>query len=171
MKYISTFLFVILLTLTSFVTLADPHYCMSRDEAETLVKKLSQEAYILDYCDCCNDISDTGVNAFLIQITQMDIVPCEYDDTRFSVAIETAILAALKVKNGQYIAQVDEIASEPLFALLNYQFFLHEGQAQALGLLVKKDYERPNCSGIKGFPPAKMVNNRKYKAWLRKKMK
>jgi hypothetical protein len=152
---------------------ADPEDCMSKEEAETLVKKLKKERYIVDYCDCCDDASENGdVTANLLFIKKLSIVSCEYDDARFSVKMETQMLSSFAVNEGKYMGKATYEVNSMEYALLNYQFYFTNQRAPQLGYLVRNDeYEAPNCSGLDTFPNPEMVGDKKYQSWYKKKSK
>ncbi|NJL14440.1 MAG: hypothetical protein HC913_16485 [Microscillaceae bacterium] len=167
MKKIS-FLFILIAFASANGVWADPEDCMSRAEAEALVKKIKKERYLVDYCDCCNDVG-TGVTANLLLVKKAVVVSCEYDTERFSVKMEAQMLASFKVRDQEYAEKAAHEGNTWNLALLNYQYFLEKGQARHLGFALRPGYEAPRCSGLKSFPPAALLNDKKYSAWLAQK--
>ena len=147
--------------------LADPEDCMSKEEAENLIKNVKKEKYIMDYCDCCAEL-DPSVTANLLLITKLSIVPCEYDSESFSVKIETQTVASFLVIDQQYTSKTTFNANPINYALLNYQYYYTDGVALRLGYIIRVEYDAPDCSGLNTFPDPNLVNDKKYKSWYKK---
>ncbi|TAF67783.1 MAG: hypothetical protein EAZ55_01830 [Cytophagales bacterium] len=169
-KILFPLLTLILLGYSITKTYADPEDCMSKEEAELLAKEIKAQKYIIDYCDCCADVNtDAIVTANLLLIKTATVVPCEYDDTRFSVKIEYDLIKSLEVKSGEYVGTATWNGNPIKNALLNYQFFYADAVALQLGYAVRDSYQAPSCSGLQTFPDAKWINDKKYLAWYKKK--
>lgn len=155
---------------------ADPHDCMSKEEAETLAKKITNQ-YIIDYCDCCDAVNPDApallTSAKLLYVQQATVVPCSYDEGRFSVKITYTYAGAYNVDKGilkgKNIAKAQEDAMKIQEAVsLNYHFYLKNGKADRLyGLLGLKP--EGTCDGLNRFPTAKETKDKNYKAFLSKK--
>ena len=150
--------------------MADPHDCMSREDAEALIQKLMEERYIVDFCDCCYEISSPqDVTAKLLYVKSAEIIDCSYSKGRFSVRLDTEMMGSFEIRNQTYDKATIYDGPNHRLAVLNYQFYLKDGKSAQLGYLINSDYDPPNCSGLKAFPAAKLIKNKKYTAWLRKK--
>jgi hypothetical protein len=161
----------------SFLALADPHDCMSKAEAETLSKKILKQ-YIIDYCDCCDSVNpDANVlttSAKLLWVTSAQVVPCSYDETRYSVKIGYSFVGAYNVETGKLKGEnLAKMTSNVLriadYVSLNYHFFWSAGKVDRLYGLLQKAQEYGGCDGLDRFPTAKEADDKKYKAFISKK--
>lgn len=160
--------FLLLTLLVNTALWADPHDCISKIEAEALIERLLEERYLVNFCDCCYDLSGSSVEAKLIYVKSAKIINCYYDSERVSVRMETEVLGSYKILDQNYAESMDFEPVNEWTAILNYQFFLDKGKIRHLGFAIKEDYEPPSCSGLKGFPSAKLVKKKTYKSWLKK---
>jgi|GEM_PF-2262771 len=172
-------LFSLALLFASVCVFADPHDCMNKDEAEALAQKILNQ-YIIDYCDCCeanNDKADlVAVSAKLLLVTKATVVPCTYDETRYSVTLTYTFVSAYNAKNGKLsskgaMKQINSKMHIATTASLNYHFYLHKGKAETLYGILSKEIENKGCWGLDRFPTAKEVGDAKYKDFLAKQPK
>jgi hypothetical protein len=155
---------------------ADPHDCMTREEAETLAKKIMNQ-YIIDYCDCCDsanpDTPKLYSSAKLLYIKEATIVPCSYDEGRFSVKITYNFGGAFDVEKG--ILNGKNLAKAPSkdvpvaqYVSLNYHFYLKNGKPDRLYGLLDQKPSYGTCDGLNRFPSAKECKYKDYKEFLAK---
>ena len=74
MKKLLLFLSFLLFTHINSVK-ADDWNCMSKDQAESLVEYLSENPFVINFCDCCYDITGEDEEkpmGHLIKIENMD---------------------------------------------------------------------------------------------------
>lgn len=160
-----------------FLAFADPHDCMTKEEAETLAKKILNQ-YIMDYCDCCDSVNPEAnsltTSAKLLLVTSAQIVPCSYDETRYAVKISYTFVGAFDVEKGKLKGEIlAKVASTPLHIFenvsLNYHFYWSAGKVDRLYGLLQKSQEYGGCEGLDRFPNAKEADDKKYKAYISKK--
>ncbi len=175
MKKIQTLLACLLFALPLSLW-ADPHDCMSKEEAETLAKKILNQ-YIIDYCDCCDSANpDAHVltsSAKLLYIIEATVEKCSYDDTRFSVKIRYNFGGAFEVEKGSLKGKNLAKAPSELMHVwnnvsLNYHFYLNNGKPARLYGLLNQQPTYGTCEGLDRFPTAKECKDKNYKAFLSK---
>jgi hypothetical protein len=178
--------FVLTFVLTFFTFIgfvsADPWEAMTESEAKELMAFLKKNPYVFDYCDCCDEVARQYDNrkAFghLIKIEKMEIVPCAWDESRFSVNIvQSKILAIGNIEGGKFVvAQPNEedIDSyrKPWPITLNYSWTIKSGKASRLYNNINYKEEEVKCGGISEFPkpdkvPAKL--KKAYQKFLKRK--
>ncbi len=166
--------FTLCFVLSAFYALADPHDCMSKEDAELLAQKVLNQ-YVMDYCDCCDAMAgDKVVYASLLLVTQAMVVPCSYDAERFSVAIKYTFLSAYNAKKGKLTAKgaIKQINKNLLISSnisLNYHFYMKNGSPERLYVLLdKKEEYTSTCWRLDRFPTAKEVGDKKYKLFMAK---
>ena len=99
--------FVLTFVLTFFTFIgfvsADPWEAMTESEAKELMAFLKKNPYVFDYCDCCDEVARQYDNrkAFghLIKIEKMEIVPCAWDESRFSFSQQSLPPEILRTAN------------------------------------------------------------------------
>ena len=171
-----------------FQAQADPHDCISQAQAEQLIAKLKTQKYLVDYCDCCDEVAGEydnnpdAVGAQLVEMINFVIVPCDYDSERVSVKIIGNVIGYSGVHKGKYhdtYSTASPMGLPPFEenASLNYQFYLGKGgKALQLGNLLgnypdKVEGGTNSCTGLQGFPPPQELYNEEYEAWLKQKRK
>ena len=108
----------------------------------------------------------------------MEIVPCAWDESRFSVNIvQSTILASGNIEDGKFVvAQPNEedIDSyrKPWPITLNYSWTIKSGKASRLYNNINYKEEEVKCGGISEFPkpdkvPAKL--KKAYQKFLKRK--
>lgn len=174
MKKIITTIFCLLV---SFWAFADPHDCMTKEEATTLAQKILNQ-YIIDYCDCCDsanpDAEELSVSAKLLYIKAATVVPCAYDAERFSVKITYDFGGAYSITEGTLKGKTLANASSEAMKIqdnvsLNYHFCLKNGKVERLYGMLNQKPSYGTCKGLNRFPTAKEVKDKKYKAFISKK--
>jgi hypothetical protein len=131
----------------------------------------------MDYCDCCADVAkemDENPSIppmYLISIKTAKIVPCEWDETQYSVKIEGTGMGYWQYNNHSYGASMSPNMPIETKAVLNYQFYLDNGKPKQLGFWLSPKYDAPACSGLHDFPSKQEVADKKYLAWLKKRKK
>jgi hypothetical protein len=152
---------------------ADPWDCMSKDQALSLVAYLKENPFVFDYCDCCDDLvgeNEDKPMGHLIKIEKMEIVPCSYDDTQFSVSItKSTLIVSGYVFYGVFnpaeeTSQEDkEKYTNPWNISLNFCFAMISEATQRLYQVINYDAENVECGGLKEFPLPKMLGNHPLK--------
>ena len=169
---------VFLLFFLAFTAFADPTEDMTIEEAATLVSYLKDNPYIVDYCDCCDDLKPGGerVYAKLILVEKAEIIPCTYSPEKFSVILHgTVVAGGIVNEDGRmtgveiqgYAYELDN--GEPALAALNYHFAYQNGKVVRLGKVVEvnQDYA---CNPLHFFPSHKELGDFgiPYKSFLDK---
>lgn len=74
----------------SSLTFADAWDNFTEEEAIEIVNYLHENPYIFDYCDCCrsHDDADDVFVVNLIRVTNLRVIPCEWDEGKFSVEFD-----------------------------------------------------------------------------------
>ncbi|NJK83289.1 MAG: hypothetical protein HC912_05205 [Saprospiraceae bacterium] len=150
---------------------ADPDDCMTQSEAEQLAAKIKTQGYIMDFCDCCDEVAqEYGGDRYvgqLVLVASVSVEACSYDETRFSVRVEGTSL-------GGFILQDNALASfqnEQMFysevVARDYHFYLDKSGPKRLGFLTDANYDR-GCGGLLAFPARNIVRDSKYTSWLNK---
>jgi hypothetical protein len=165
MKNLFCVLFFSLFIQNNFLK-ADPWDCMTKEQAESLLAYLKENPFVFDYCDCCDKVArEDAEGGFkklmgqLLRIDKMEIVPCSWDESQFSVNIKKcSILASGFAGDGVYIAAKiksddKEYYSRPWAISLNYCFSMDKVK-NPVRLFEMIDYpaEDVNCWGFKKFP-------------------
>jgi hypothetical protein len=168
-------------TFIGFVS-ADPWEAMTESEAKELMAFLKKNPYVFEYCDCCDEVAreydNRKVFGHLIKIEKMEIVPCAWDQSRFSVNIvQFKILVSGNVEGGKFVvAQPDEEDIDnyrkPWPVTLNYSWTIKSGKASRLYKNINYKGEEVKCAGISEFPnpdrvPAKL--KKAYQKFLKRK--
>lgn len=180
MKNLLLFLSFLIFTQISSVK-ADSWDCMSKEQAEALLAYVNKNPFIFYYCDCCFDVSESKVKpkAHLLKIEKMEIVPCPFDNTLFSVdVLECTVVATANVSDGFVSITKTESHDKRKYAIqwalsLNYCFTLIDFVIP-LRLYEAIDYKAEpfDCSGLIEFPdpetipehPLKKAYRRYYKS-------
>lgn len=173
-------LFLALLFCTSFL-FADPIEDFSLADANRIVDFLKENPFMIDYCDCCNDVLSEGeapIQAKLIRIVEREIVPCEYDASRYSIRITAEILATGVIENKKMsslrVLPRDEAEEYNTLLSANYFFCADKRKIGQLGMITQDDklYKEYNCGGVAAFPaPSELTNiisMEQYVKWYRK---
>lgn len=177
MKKFIYLLTVLILTSISHTIFADPHDCMTKEQADLLASKILN-TFIMDYCDCCDENNPKAnkweVGGKLIYVKTATVVPCEYDLTRYAVKITFDFIGAFDVKNGVIKTKKykDEYTSQtPVFEYvsLNYHFYTDGKKAYRMYDLVNYQGDKyGTCQGLNRFPTADEVKNNAYKEFINK---
>lgn len=156
---------------------ADPHDAMSKEEADLLASKIVN-TFIIDYCDCCDeanpDANKWEVGAKLLYIKTATVVPCEYDNTRYSVKITFDFIGAFDVKNGiiktkRYKEQYTDKTPVFEYVSLNYHFYTDGKNAYRMYDLINYQGDKyGTCKGLNRFPAENEVKDDNYKSFLNK---
>ncbi len=170
---------VLFFCFTFFTVIADPIEDMTMEEAKNLVKYLKDNPYLVDYCDCC-DRNPGGERIFasLIRVSNTEIVPCTYDESRYSVKLTATVIAGGyidkkgEMENIEFQGHVYENEYDyPTLATLNYHFTYQKGKVIRLGDAIKYEIDRAyNCNPLTAFPPAKNMGEfqKPYQKFLKK---
>jgi hypothetical protein len=94
----------------------------------------------------------------------MEIVPCSWDDTQYSVkVVKSTILISGAINNGEFVEwpispEDEQSYAEPWMVTLNYTFSLEKGKKPVrLYKLINYKADEVNCSNMKEFPdPSKI---------------
>ena len=172
MKKLLLFLSFLLFTHINSVK-ADDWNCMSKDQAESLVEYLSENPFVINFGDCCYDITGEDEEkpmGHLIKIENMDIVPCSYDDTQFSVRITRSTILMSTYIIGSSFSTANTMAADkekyanPWTISLNYCFTLYDFKIPfRLYEIIEYEAEKINCSGLIDFPPPNILPEYPYK--------
>lgn len=176
LKKIFSFFFAIAISVSLF---ADPIEDMTQTEAQQLVEYLKNNPYLVDYCDCCDDVNgvENRIYAKLIHVESTEIVPCSYDDNKVSVKIKGTVIVGGHVNakgvmegvEAQGYAYENDNGS-PTLATLNYHFAFYKGKVVRLGNAISVNTEDYKCNALKQFPASDEMgdNEADYKAYLKK---
>jgi hypothetical protein len=161
---------------------ADPWEAMTETEAKELMAFLKKNPYVFDYCDCCDKVAreydNRKVFGHLIKIEKMEIVPCSWDESRFSVNIvKSTILASGNIEGGKFVSSKPgeeniETYKKPWPIALNYSWTIKSGKASRLYKNINYEEDEVKCSGLLEFPkPDKVPANFKkaYQKFLKRK--
>jgi hypothetical protein len=172
----SIYAFFFLLFILPFSSLqADSWDCMDRHTAEKVLKYLSQNKWIMDYCDLCDEVAEkydgNRVPATLVRISNLRIETCEWDAEQVSVYFDSEpILVAYLPEDystdqmlpfsGDSDAGAIESFASSMPVSLNYHWTLSDGKATRIGDVVdysdKMDYET-----LQSFPPTSLIADKK----------
>jgi hypothetical protein len=75
---------------------ADAWDNLTLEEAQNVVLQLEENPYIFDYCDCCDYSGEYASQVFLLKVTNVEIIQCEWNAEFYSVKFESIALAELK---------------------------------------------------------------------------
>lgn len=173
-------LFSLLLCCSSLL-FADPIEDFSLADANRIVAFLKENPFMIDYCDCCNEVLSEGeapIEAKLIRIIEREIVPCEYNAERYSIRITGEILAKGIIENKKmtniHVLPRDEAEEYNTLLSANYFFCADKRKIGQLGMITQDDklYKEYKCGGISGFPApsalANIISMEQYVKWYRK---
>ncbi len=166
MKNLLFFLSFLFFTQINFVKAESWDY-MSKEQAEALLAYVNKNPFIFNYCDCCNDIipeNKVKPKAHLLKIEKMEIVPCPFDNTLFSVdVLECTVVATANVSDGFVSITKTESDDKRKYAIqwalsLNYCFTLIDFVIPSR-LYEAIDYKAEpfDCSGLIEFPDPELV--------------
>ena len=186
MNYLKLSLLFLALSLP-FLASADPWDCMSKTEAEALKTYLEKNPFMLDYCDCCDDVAreydNKKVKGYLVEIKSLEIVPCSWDAERYSVQVtEHKVWSSGYVERGTFEpdAKVDLAdfpgADGPWPVAANYAYTLQKGKAVTLYKVNGMTDEKTDCRAPYSFPAPKAIKmgcwkKRKYRRFYKKRRK
>ena len=139
--------FLLVSLLFSTYTLADAWDNLTEEEAIAMVNYLQANPYVYDYCDCCQS-GDKEVQSFkveLIKITETQIVPCSWDEGKFSVSYKYQAIATLIYDDPETIGKVlppplhiDDEGDPVIY--MNYTWGFNEESKMAKPLFESIDY-------------------------------
>lgn len=170
MRKIAFCLFFVCSMLFAHKSFADYDNCFSKETADLLAKKALKQ-YIISYCDCCAEANSAFIPAVLLYVKSTNVVPCEYDQTQYSVEFEYDVAGEFGVNKGKIDVKSYKPSSESQIMktlTLNYHFFVQKGKAKRLYDLVGVENKYTKCIGLDKFPSAKEVKDDKnYGKWLK----
>lgn len=142
--------------LTSF---ADSWQDLTMKEAKKAERFLKKNPYILDYCDCCS----SGDPVRLIKVVSVAIVPCEYNEEKFSLQVEGIIMAHVNntgVGLNEHNADFSRMGDEVYTISMNYTFAYDKKMHWATPLFKIIGYDLDHvCRGATNFPkPPKIID-------------
>ena len=157
---------------------ADPWDCMTEDQAKELIKYLKKNPFVLDYCDCCDagsrEQDNTKLMGHLVKIESMEIVPCSWDETQFSVNVNsTTVLASGYIEKGNFIpekAAADDVRfySDSWAIAINYAWNYNGGSPVRLYKKISYTADDFDCGKPKKFPdPKRIPSSKAQKAYLK----
>jgi hypothetical protein len=161
---------------------ADPIEDLTKEEAAALVNYLEKNPFLVDYCDCCDDLNapENRVYAKLIFVEKAEIVPCSYNDEKVSVKITGTVVTGGTV-NAEGVMEGVEVQGyayenengSPTLATLNYHFVYQEGVVKRLGSIVKVNTDDYKCNPLSAFPLAEETADfeKPYKNYLQSNRK
>lgn len=164
------FFSILLLALITLPASADAWDDLTMAQAKKVKAYLKKNPWILDYCDCC-DPADT----YLLRVVSSEIVPCDWEPSKFSVKVKALRIAKLEVND----AGVNEHNAMPLSETVDYTIYMNYTFAYdktgkwAVPLFKKVAYDRDHvCKGATKFPKptntaGKQLSN-EYTKWYSK---
>lgn len=173
---------IVLALFCSIVAKADAWDNLTREEAEKVVEHLKAHPFIFDYCDCCQD-EPYPTEIYLLKVTDASIVPCDWDAEKFSVKIESEMMALVSYNergvdsekllfpeaeadpssivymNYTWVWNPKDKNASPVFDVVEYNTYGEDPEP------CKAKFVYPHPKLFKGFPAAKT-----YKKWYKSAM-
>lgn len=156
----------------------------NKQQAEQLADWVRKNPFILHYCDCCHDAAiqaqgKSKEKAYLLYITQANVVPSETEAGLFSVKLRFIIMSESKVNDEGEIVSVNQdnpgLDAASLFLSLNYDFTTRDN----INLRIYEEMRwlegmeaANNCRGLAGYPnPGEFREDlgKKYQKWASKR--
>jgi hypothetical protein len=181
-----TFILLIALAISTS-SFADAWDNMTEEEAIATVNYLRMNPYIFDYCDCCrsHDDADDLFVVRLIRVTNMRVIPCTWDEGKFSVEYDFAPVATLTYtedgrlkRASRTITRLSEEEQHLLY--MNYTWAFNEESKLAEPLFKSIDYSYvvqhggQSCNPPFSYPKPEHLESvgkfKGYKQWYKQAM-
>ncbi|UKN01707.1 hypothetical protein K6119_18445 [Paracrocinitomix mangrovi] len=168
-------LLIVIVLFSVNIAKADAWDNLTEKQAKTVVKFLSKNPYIFDFCDCCGN----SASVYLLKVKSTEITKCDWDDKQFSVKAKAQRISQMQwAGNGLDNYHTSEINEEVDFTVtMNYTFGYDKGMRWAVPLFKLIDY-KPNahvCVGATVYPDPSgqsvKVSDSEYKTWYASKVK
>jgi hypothetical protein len=160
---------------------ADAWDNLTYKEAEAVVFDLERNPYIFDYCDCCSNSGEYSTTIHFLKVVSTEIIPCEWDDTYYSVRAQSIVLAGVFYANdgpdvNQLIVPLEPEMNELIY--MNYTWTLHPEKKIATPFfnVITYNYygeDHEPCKKEFAYPTPSQLNtivkDKAYKKWYKKK--
>lgn len=180
MKYFA----LLILLFVSTLSFADAWDNLTHEEATKVVNYLNQNPYVFDFCDCCqsDDDEDDIYTVQLIKVTNVRIVPCNWDKDFYSVEYDFQAIAEIIYKEDgsgkEIIPPYVEQQEEAPLIYMNYTWGFNSSSKLAKPLFESIDYHYVaeyggrSCKEAFSYPTPKELNQvgkfKAYKQWWKK---
>jgi hypothetical protein len=152
--------------------MADPwDWFKTLEEAEAVQEFLTENPYILNYCDCCNH---EGSRVTLLKVVSSEIVPWRLNKTLYSVQTKVEVIA-----NIPYLADGPDMKGATpedehwdYYIKMNYTWGYHPEKkvcAPLYAMVPFGNIDEPDsgfCKPFTNFPDPATIKNEDYTRWF-----